>query len=584
MKNQTNKKRALTAVLIVAVVLTVLWLGVFVASIFVQGGDFGGYFGNLFQGIGQLYAYPFLGETGDTAKTILSISCLVVAGVFAYLIIFGIVFVCIKKKPSFIGYVVMLLVALFIADYSFVYGQNMVESLMKLFQGDLPSAVDALLGVIFGVVLLILGALALIMIIVTYIMGLVYAGRRQEVKVEEKEEAIAESAEDPEVVQEADENAVVAPVEPIVLESEPEPEPEPEVEAAPVVEEEPAEEVVEEPVVEEEPAPEPAPAPAPVSEEAQHVEINVNNAPAPAPQPAPAIDQASLASLLREVVRDIVRDEIARNNANQPQPVKQADGSVQTITGATFGGPLVVQYFNGGINGVTQPAPAPQVVEQKVEPAPAPAPAPVEEPKKEEPAPVEEPKEEPKPEPAPEPVVEEKPRPLFQKKEEAPAAPVVVAAPAPEAPKYERLTFAERLLKSESDIHDLYNEIKNEILSYGVKSRISANGDTFRLHKKMYVRITVAGKSLKLYFALDPKDYANSTIPVQDASNKDMYQDIPLVFKVKSGLSVRRCKELIQDAMEKDGLEQGEVAKVNWIKEMKAEMKAAKKKEAEEKK
>ena len=115
-----------------------------------------------------------------------------------------------------------------------------------------------------------------------------------------------------------------------------------------------------------------------------------------------------------------------------------------------------------------------------------------------------------------------------------------------------------------------------------MKSRISAVGDTFRLHKKMYVRITVAGKSLKLYFALDPKDYEGSTIPVQDASNKEMYAEIPLVFKVKSGLSVRRCKDLIQAVMEKDNLEQGEVGKVNWIKELKAEMASDKKKEKEE--
>jgi hypothetical protein len=46
------------------------------------------------------------------------------------------------------------------------------------------------------------------------------------------------------------------------------------------------------------------------------------------------------------------------------------------------------------------------------------------------------------------------------------------------------------------------------------------------------------------------------------------------VFKVKSGLSLRRCKQLIQDVMEKDGLEQGEIGTVNWVKELKAELKA----------
>ena len=70
-----------------------------------------------------------------------------------------------------------------------------------------------------------------------------------------------------------------------------------------------------------------------------------------------------------------------------------------------------------------------------------------------------------------------------------------------------------------------------------------------------------------------PKDYKDSTIPVQDAGNKNIYKDIPLIFKVKSALSMRRAKELIQDAMEKDSLEQGEVGKVNWAKDLKANAK-----------
>ena len=233
----------------------------------------------------------------------------------------------------------------------------------------------------------------------------------------------------------------------------------------------------------------------------------------------------------------------------------------------------MVQYFNGAIN----PVSAPEAKQEQ----------PKQEQPKEEPAPVEEkPAEEPAQEETP--VVEEAPVEEAIKEEPVPEvvpAPVVEAAPEvkPEAPKYERLTFTERLLQSEDDVHALYNELKNEILSWGVKSRISANGDTFRLHKKMYVRITVAGKALKLYFALNPADYANTTLPIQDASNKDMYQEIPLVFKVKSGLSLRRCKDLIRDVMEKDNLEQGQIEKINWIKELKAQAaEDAKKDKAEE--
>ena len=50
-------------------------------------------------------------------------------------------------------------------------------------------------------------------------------------------------------------------------------------------------------------------------------------------------------------------------------------------------------------------------------------------------------------------------------------------------------------------------------------------------------------------------------------------REIPLVFKVKSGLSMRRAKQLIADVMAQDGLVQGEVGKVNWVKEIAVAMK-----------
>ena len=51
-----------------------------------------------------------------------------------------------------------------------------------------------------------------------------------------------------------------------------------------------------------------------------------------------------------------------------------------------------------------------------------------------------------------------------------------------------RIPFAERLVDAEKEMQDNYNELKNEILAYGVKSRISNSGDTFRLHRKTYIK------------------------------------------------------------------------------------------------
>ena len=190
--------------------------------------------------------------------------------------------------------------------------------------------------------------------------------------------------------------------------------------------------------------------------------------------------------------------------------------------------------------------------------SPASQPAPVE--KKEAPQP------EPKLEPAPAPVVVQ----VVAAPAPTPApAPAPAPAPVEEPKKIVRVPFPERLDQADKDVKANYNEIKAEALSFGLKSRLSNSGDTFRLHTKTYLKITVAGKGLKLYYALDPKAYENSPIPLKDASSKNIYKEIPGCFKVKSELSVKRAKQLIADACEKDNLEQGKAEIKNYAAEMK---------------
>ena len=216
---------------------------------------------------------------------------------------------------------------------------------------------------------------------------------------------------------------------------------------------------------------------------------------------------------------------------------------------------------------------------------PEPAPVVVEEPVKEPEPVVEEVKEEPKPEPKPVPEKKviygsidfwkvartvwpqlDNPKPL--PKEEEP-----VPAPIPEEEeegwnRNKRQPFFMRIITAETETKVNYNELKNEILSYGVKARLSRGGETFRLKDKKYVKIYLVGKTLKVYLALSPEDYKDSTFPIEDVGHRPNYAEMPLLFKVRSGLSVRRCKELIKAAMEKDGLTQGEVKDTNWVDEL----------------
>jgi len=174
------------------------------------------------------------------------------------------------------------------------------------------------------------------------------------------------------------------------------------------------------------------------------------------------------------------------------------------------------------------------------------------EPAKEPEEPKQEPKEEEKVE---EPVAEEPAEEEAEESEESETPVVSEDGEGEEKAPRVKVTFEERLSKADPALIDKYHEIRDEIMSYGVKSRVSSSGDTFRLHTVKYMKIVVAGKKLKLYMRLNPKAYDGTTIPHLDASNKQLYTEIPMVFKVSSDLSVKRAKGLIEDMMKENGIE-----------------------------
>jgi hypothetical protein len=116
-----------------------------------------------------------------------------------------------------------------------------------------------------------------------------------------------------------------------------------------------------------------------------------------------------------------------------------------------------------------------------------------------------------------------------------------------------RVPFVTKLENLPQEMKDKYNELKNYILSYGVKDRISIPGETFSLHREKYVYIRIAGKSLRVYFALNSEDYENTAIPVRKEEKKK-YLEIPTSLKVKSDLSLRRAMTLVDDVMTKKGI------------------------------
>lgn len=121
-----------------------------------------------------------------------------------------------------------------------------------------------------------------------------------------------------------------------------------------------------------------------------------------------------------------------------------------------------------------------------------------------------------------------------------------------------RASFAQKLAKADGLLRSRYDEIHAEMEAYGIHSRLSVPCDTYSLHRQDYLKITIDGKSMKLFFHLSPKDYEKTTIPCEDASDKKTYVDTPLLLHITSGLSVRRALGLIADMMAKAGISKKE--------------------------
>ena len=538
MKKRKNSA-GLKAAIILAIIFLVAFIGAFVAfgfvATYVDDADIDNGFMAIFQYLLKAFPDIFTFQFHDPNSYVfiaLSGGLYFVLGLaFIYLIV-GIIIAAKRKRgiivlgilASIIAVPVYFIMAAGLPKYFQIINSQQSDSIAKLV---IPTF--ALLG--SGVVYIVLSY-------VLYFVTIANAFKKPAKAIEEKAEN--EIVETPNEEQPAEEKVEAPLDQPVVFEAietevtpenfepVPEPDPVPDPEGSGTAPEEPAEE--------------------------QDYEEPIKSEPEPK---AKSDDKEDLKSLLREIVRDIVRDEIARNNANQ---CRNEANPLGPVTGATFGGPLVVQYFNGGINSTTpnQEQSAQQPVVQTVMEQPAQAPV------KEEPKPEPELEKEPEPAPAAEPA----PAPV----EVVPVKPMPkppVPKPAEEKKPIIRIPFTERMLNADKEMKDNYNELKNEILSYGVNSRVSNSGDTFRLHRKTYIKITIAGLSLKLYFALNPDDYKDSSLPVQNAGHKGIYAEIPLVFKVKSGLSMRRCKQLIQDVFDKNGLEQKEVGNIDWVKDLK---------------
>ena len=104
-----------------------------------------------------------------------------------------------------------------------------------------------------------------------------------------------------------------------------------------------------------------------------------------------------------------------------------------------------------------------------------------------------------------------------------------------------RIPFESKLKHCTKETREYYKEIIKAIREYRVSDRSSIPGETISYKRQRLVFITLAGKTLRVHFALNPKEFKKSTIPVKDVGDVKKYEQTPAYLKVKSSLAARRA-------------------------------------------
>ena len=110
-------------------------------------------------------------------------------------------------------------------------------------------------------------------------------------------------------------------------------------------------------------------------------------------------------------------------------------------------------------------------------------------------------------------------------------------------------SFEAKLIQSDDEVKHWYTEIKNALLSYkGCKGRISWKRETFKAKKDVVAKLVFRGNTLCIFLPLAPSDYVDAK-EVEDASNLPVYEDTPVMIRIKNEKRKRFALELIDTVM-----------------------------------
>lgn len=132
--------------------------------------------------------------------------------------------------------------------------------------------------------------------------------------------------------------------------------------------------------------------------------------------------------------------------------------------------------------------------------------------------------------------------------------------------RYDR-SFTAKLIQSDDILKARYGELKNELMRYTLKPRMSWSCESLYKGRTTYAKFALRGKTLSLYLSLDPAEYSDTKYKFEDSGGVAKYAKTPMRLKLRSDRSVRWAKELIARLAEKYSLAKTEKQEENFCPE-----------------
>ena len=117
-------------------------------------------------------------------------------------------------------------------------------------------------------------------------------------------------------------------------------------------------------------------------------------------------------------------------------------------------------------------------------------------------------------------------------------------------------SFTAKMCQSSDEVKAYYRIIKNHVLSYKkAHSRISWAYEAIHVGKHQVLKLSVKGKTLCLYLALDPEN-VDKKFKVEKAKTTK-FADVPCLYRISAPRRCNYAKSLIDLLMKQFGAEKG---------------------------